>query len=265
MVLPTSFWENMAKRYPRYNDPFMQKDVQFVLDWVERQGITFEGCNILDIGCGTGSMCIPLAQKGARVEAIDLSTGMLDILKHDVSALGLEDTISLKQSDWNDFVSDASYDITLASMTPAISSEALVQKMIDATHHIGIYVGWGAYKNNAFIDALLSVHELPKQASGGCIKVARFLELLDQKSLPHTHTYFETSWQERYTFDEAKEYALAQLQHKDVVPDESAIEAVISDFMKQGEIIVETKAQKGVVLFSQGNAVSFYGCCPKNF
>ena len=35
-------WEAMAKRYPRFYDDSMRKDVQFILDWCEDKGVCFE-------------------------------------------------------------------------------------------------------------------------------------------------------------------------------------------------------------------------------
>lgn len=46
------------------------------------------GCDILDVGAGTGRLAIPLSQSGFQVTAVDASRGMLDVLKRkDPSAL----------------------------------------------------------------------------------------------------------------------------------------------------------------------------------
>lgn len=39
------------------------------------------GCDILDLGAGTGRLAIPLSQSGYQVTAVDASCGMLDVLK----------------------------------------------------------------------------------------------------------------------------------------------------------------------------------------
>ena len=39
------------------------------------------GCDILDVGAGTGRLAIPLSQAGFQVTAVDASRGMLDVLK----------------------------------------------------------------------------------------------------------------------------------------------------------------------------------------
>ena len=46
------------------------------------------GCDILDLGAGTGRLAVPLSQSGFQVTAIDASRGMLNVLKRkDPSAL----------------------------------------------------------------------------------------------------------------------------------------------------------------------------------
>lgn len=48
-----------------------------------------KGHRVLDIGCGTGSLTIKAAQKGAVVKGIDVNPQMLAIAKTKASALGL--------------------------------------------------------------------------------------------------------------------------------------------------------------------------------
>ncbi len=47
------------------------------------------GMRLLDLGCGTGNITIPLAQKGYQVTAVDLSAEMLAQAKAKCAALGL--------------------------------------------------------------------------------------------------------------------------------------------------------------------------------
>ena len=54
-----NFWDNMAKRYPRFNDASMCKDVNHILNWCQNKNVSFDGASILDIGAGTGTMAAP--------------------------------------------------------------------------------------------------------------------------------------------------------------------------------------------------------------
>ncbi|MFC4713482.1 class I SAM-dependent methyltransferase [Planococcus dechangensis] len=52
------------------------KDVPFLLEWADRQKGT-----ILDLGCGTGRVTIPLAEQGHKLIGVDLHKGMLEQAK----------------------------------------------------------------------------------------------------------------------------------------------------------------------------------------
>jgi len=265
MELPLSFWDNMAKHYPHYNDVSMSDDVQRVLQWCASKGIVFNNMSILDIGCGTGTIAIPLALKGAKVTAIDLSTGMLDILKEDAETLDLEHPITTHQSGWETFNTPQTYDIVMASMTPAISNEQHIDKMLETSHAIGIYVGWGAYRRNQLVDALMIAHQVPEKTATGCVKAAQFMNILKQRNISFEFNYFQTSWKDTYTYEEALEYACDQLKRKEMIPDIQKVEAILQDFMENDQVIIQSEAEKGVVLFSTGNPIKQYGCCPKSY
>jgi SAM-dependent methyltransferase len=56
-------------------------DVPFYLDWAARQAGAAGGASMLELGCGTGRVTLPLAGAGHSVTALDISPAMLDILR----------------------------------------------------------------------------------------------------------------------------------------------------------------------------------------
>ncbi len=56
-------------------------DVPFYLDWAARQAGSDGSATILELGCGTGRVTLPLARAGHSVVALDISPAMLDILR----------------------------------------------------------------------------------------------------------------------------------------------------------------------------------------
>jgi demethylmenaquinone methyltransferase/2-methoxy-6-polyprenyl-1,4-benzoquinol methylase len=56
-----------------------------------------EGNQVLEIGCGTGTLAISCAKKGATVVAIDISSQMLTIAEQKVHEHNLFETIQLKE------------------------------------------------------------------------------------------------------------------------------------------------------------------------
>jgi len=78
---------------PRDKDDYISK----MLDRIEVQ----PGWTALDIGCGPGTLAIPLAQKAQSVTALDISSEMLKRLKINAEKKGL-DNIQYLNADWKD-------------------------------------------------------------------------------------------------------------------------------------------------------------------
>ena len=57
------------------------------------------GDNVLEIGCGTGTLTLLMAEKGAQVKAIDASPAMLAEAEEKVKSVGLGDQIELHNID----------------------------------------------------------------------------------------------------------------------------------------------------------------------
>ena len=52
--------------------------IDIALDWLTGRGSELEGMTVCDAGCGTGSLAVPLALKGAKVSASDISSAMVE-------------------------------------------------------------------------------------------------------------------------------------------------------------------------------------------
>ncbi len=251
MPMPTHFWDILAKRYPRFNTDSMRQDVETILAWTKEQGVAYAPqSTLLDIGSGTGTFSIPLALLHVNVTAIDTSAKMLAILKEDAQNEGIEGFITTYQSDWDSFVLTRTYDIVLASMTPAIHDSATIDKMINASTKYGIFVSWGAYRINAFVDALLLSHRPHEHFSQtGSIKAEDVIAQLEKKNISYTHKRFETQWSDTYSLDDAKAYAKEQLERRGIEADEEKIERLITDFSHNASVNISTKAEKIIVVW----------------
>ena len=246
-----NFWDKMAKRYPRFTDPAMLKDVTHILSWCESNQLTFEHKHVLDIGSGTGTIAIPLMQKGAFVTATDISSDMIETLIDDAKAYALLERVETFVGDWDAFSLEKTYDIVIASMTPAISTQAQIDKMIQASKESCIYVGWGKYRNNHFVTALLKAHNvILNPIVDEPMSVAFITQALEKRGFAYKSTFFETSWSDEYAYEQAKEYAYEQLQRRKMTPNEQRVDDVIKAFTRDGKVIVCTQAEKGIVLWN---------------
>ena len=58
------------------------------------------GSPLLELGCGTGRLLIPLAEAGYRVTGVDLSPEMLRIAQMKAEAAGVADRVTLIEGDY---------------------------------------------------------------------------------------------------------------------------------------------------------------------
>lgn len=77
---------------------------------------------VLDIGCGPGTLAIPIAQKVSSVTALDFSAGMLTTLQHLADEAGVSNIATVQaawEDDWHS-LHVASHDIAIASRSMAV-------------------------------------------------------------------------------------------------------------------------------------------------
>jgi len=83
-----------------YRATGLDGDVQFYVEEAQRAGSP-----VLELGCGTGRILIPVAQAGVTITGLDLSVPMLDIARRKVAALDADtqDRIELVEGDMRRF------------------------------------------------------------------------------------------------------------------------------------------------------------------
>jgi SAM-dependent methyltransferase len=71
--------------------------------------------DVLDLGCGPGRHAIPLAKRGSRVTAVDLSAFHLGKARERAAAAGV--SVEFVEADMRAFVRDGAYDLALSIFT----------------------------------------------------------------------------------------------------------------------------------------------------
>lgn len=79
-------WDHRAPEWHHVSTASLQRVVDAVLDLAGGA----PGMTVVDLGCGSGQLSLPLARGGARVTAIDISPVMIDLLQKLASNAGLE-------------------------------------------------------------------------------------------------------------------------------------------------------------------------------
>lgn len=99
---------------------------------LDEAGFQPSGATVLDLGCGYGSLSIPLARAGAEVTSLDISSGMLDRLKETAEREGLHIN-PVECSWWSADIDELGFrnkfDLVIASMTPAIKDVDTFDRM----------------------------------------------------------------------------------------------------------------------------------------
>ncbi len=93
-VEDVAFWDRRAQGFSAscQRSPYAR-------EYLERAGV-LPGETVIDMGCGSGTLALPLAAEGHRVTACDLSSKMLEKLKEQAVAEGLESRLDLRQVSW---------------------------------------------------------------------------------------------------------------------------------------------------------------------
>jgi SAM-dependent methyltransferase len=86
-------FDRFARFYDLDYEPF-QEDVALYLGFAERTGGP-----LLELGCGTGRLLIPLARAGYDITGVDMSPRMLEVAQAKVDAADLGERVHLVQAD----------------------------------------------------------------------------------------------------------------------------------------------------------------------
>lgn len=117
---PRELWDKRADKFDRVVNRVKEGQARDKRDYISQMLDHIEikpGWTLLDIGCGPGTLTIPLAKKAGSVTALDISSKMLERFKSDADKVGL-DNIRYLNSSWQDaFVNGqvGSHDVVVAS------------------------------------------------------------------------------------------------------------------------------------------------------
>lgn len=112
-----SYWDKRAATFTTKDAPNLYVERFLKLAAIKR------GETVFDMGCGTGALTIPLAERGCNVVAADFSRGMLERMQSELDDRDIRN-VTVKhmswEDDWNHFnVKRNSADVAIASRSIA--------------------------------------------------------------------------------------------------------------------------------------------------
>lgn len=136
-------WNKRSLSYARNMEKDRrQKKTDDILGFLDECGFDHEGARVLDIGCGPGTLSLPLSKLGADVTALDISSGMLDRLKDAVKQESLPIDI-IECSWWTADIDELGFrnefDLVIASMTPGIRDGENFDRMMACSKKLCYY------------------------------------------------------------------------------------------------------------------------------
>ncbi|NWF66838.1 MAG: class I SAM-dependent methyltransferase [Campylobacterales bacterium] len=250
MYNTTEFWDKKADSYPLFDDIEMKKDVLQILELIGER-FDFSNRDILDIGCGTGSFALYLAQISNSVFGIDFSKNMLSKLELCAKKLNISN-INTFQGTWEGYYNSNSFykmfDFVLACMTPAVSTIEHFKAMCDSSKEMCVYVGWAGKRENLLFKEIFKLHDSLYQQNVN--QAFRCVEIINSFKYETTFHQFDTSWNSSYSLENAIHEATLHLNMAGVIPNVELIKEYIHDNAKDNIITSKTVATKGVVIWN---------------
>ncbi|MDX1809865.1 MAG: class I SAM-dependent methyltransferase [Sulfurospirillaceae bacterium] len=215
-------WDEKAKNYARYteNEDGFEANVLKVLN------VDFSKKTVLDIGCGTGVYTIRIAKKALRVDAIDSSKGMLDVLEQDAKRLNISN-ITIKHTSWSDFhIKNTKYDFAISTMSPAVSEEDDFIKM-DKCAKVKIYLGWAGVRDNEILESLFAEHGSVYKSPNGAKRIEDWLK---KNNKQYRQELFREERVTNRNLQEAIENFSWHLEIRGLIPQKELIKKILQKY-----------------------------------
>lgn len=220
-------WNKRSVDFARgMNDDRRRKKTGEILKLLSDIGFKPEGARVLDIGCGPGTLSIPLAKAGAQVTALDIASGMLDRLRETASAEDLK--IQVEECSWWTADIDTlryreKFDLVIASMTPGVRDAETFDRMMACSKHFCYYSNFIRRNEQRLPSGLYSIlgEEEPARNRGNVpAMLYPFMYLYTLGHRPKvnfTHSTFNRSQEWR----EAADHAIERLEKTRTLSEET--------------------------------------------
>ena len=243
------FWDRASISYDRGTEELASRKTDRAMEMFERSGLCLNGMEILEIGCGTGTLAMDLARRGARVTGVDFSKGMLDRFRERLTG-DLENRIEIIHMDWDNVDIQAlgwhrRFDLTIAFMSPAVSTPAALDRMMETSKNACAMRGWAARRTHPILDELWTkIMGTPLDDKPQTLMI-KFNLLVAMGFLPEL-SWDTISWENGVTVEEEYETRLAFFQRVSDMPDDQLKQIIRFHLESMAENNTIKKGQSGI-------------------
>jgi SAM-dependent methyltransferase len=243
------YWNQVAASYDRNKEETKSRRLSKTLDLFKRMKLLSKGMEVLDIGCGTGTLAMELARHGAKVTALDFSGNMLDQFRQSITP-DIGNSITLLCEDWHTIDIEKKgwkkkFDLVIAFMSPGVASPEAFYKMMNTSKNGCAIRGWAAKRNHPIMAFLW------EKIMGGVLEdapqsILLKINLLFSLGLFPELTFDTVEWDQNVTVEEELESELAffrKVSDKTDAELESIIHPYLESISENSRII---RAHKGL-------------------
>ncbi|MFD2369227.1 class I SAM-dependent methyltransferase [Brevibacillus sp. GCM10020057] len=141
-----------------------QKGVPGDIDFYVEQA-KLAGGKVLELGCGTGRISIPLAQAGVDVTGLDLSLEMLERARQKAAAAGVADSLRLLQGDMRNFDLGQTFSLIMIPFRSFLHLLHIHEQMKALTSIRKHLAPGGKFVMNVFVPKIQHFHEESEKMS----------------------------------------------------------------------------------------------------
>lgn len=205
------FWNYRAAQFnQQMEDEEHLERVTKLMAWLKGNNALQSPGRILDIGCGSGKYAIPFAQAGHEVVGIDISSAMIQYAKENADKYGVKERTQFDCDIWEELDVEkagwtGAFDLTFASMTPAIRNEAALDKMIRCSRG-GCFLSSSVSKHEPIAERLRALLQMNKDQNFHMQRIYAVFNILWLKGYFPTIFYVDSSWENQFTLEEAIEH-----------------------------------------------------------
>ncbi len=243
--LKPDFWDRMAETYDELEEnPFYRGMVETVVSEMERAGALSPEATLLDLCCGTGTYTLRFAPRVRRVVALDVSPGMLAVLRRKLRAAGLRN-VEVVEADWRTWSPRETFDTVFVSLTPVLNDLNTVDRLLGITRRFLVVVQWAGLRENELFREVLArfFGRSPRPRSPGAVVIFNYLFSL---GYPADLRFFSGIWERRRPLEKELERLLFKLRGEGLKVDEGlkeALRAYLEERAGEGRVLSRTRVR----------------------